>query len=320
MNEHITEQASAPLTLGQTLVAGREARSLSLEEAANRLHLNPRILEELENDTLAAGVELPFMRGYLRNYGKLLGLSGDALVVQFDELHHRLLLKKPTVTPAMKTEQVPMDDPGGSWGYVLGGVLLLALGAAYFWWQSSPGTNVVGQLLSGDKDELAAPASTVAVPADEVRRIALEPASSSTPSSNPSAPATAPVSPAAPGSTAEQASTATPLPSAALPETAAATPSATPSATTPAAETVAAASLALRFQADCWIKIEDAKGEVLSRGLKKAGDALKLAGVPPFNIVLGNPGSVSMTFQGQAVDLSKYPLDQVAKLQVGEKG
>ncbi|KEY89986.1 hypothetical protein CF66_9016 [Candidatus Photodesmus katoptron] len=71
--------------------------------------------------------------------------------------------------------------------------------------------------------------------------------------------------------------------------------------------------LTMSFQSDCWIQVKDSSGRLLSTGIKKAGHNLELISVLPLNIILGVPESVSMTFAGKSIDLSRYTSGKVAR-------
>ncbi len=62
----------------------------------------------------------------------------------------------------------------------------------------------------------------------------------------------------------------------------------------------------LDFSADCWVRITDARGEVLAVGVKGDGKHMPMRGVAPITVILGDPSAVSMSFQDQTFDLSGY--------------
>jgi cytoskeleton protein RodZ len=98
--------------------------------------------------------------------------------------------------------------------------------------------------------------------------------------------------------------------------TAVANPNSTTSAlnATPASETPAAATLQLRFSADCWLEVYDKNNQRLAFGNQAAGKQLELQGELPFNVKLGNPPAASMRLNGVVVDLSAYPAGRVARI------
>ncbi|MBI2379757.1 MAG: DUF4115 domain-containing protein [Gammaproteobacteria bacterium] len=301
---------------GARLKAAREEKAWSKAETATRLHLSVSVLDELEGDMLRASVELPFMRGYLRNYAKLLGMPGDELVKSFDA-QHRGRGEEQRVKPIVKHKHEPLDA-SSPLGYVVGLGLLVVVGGAYFWLNKTVAPETVApapELIATDADtEPAGVAMPETMPGEPVQDGAArsEPQDASLPVAAAQAsagePATAEVKPAA---------LPQPVPTQTVSDVAAAPPERKDPKPLAAAGSV---PLVMSFTGDCWIKIEDANGTVLSRGLKRAGHAVNLAGPPPFKLILGNPGAVSMTFKGEAVDLSQYPANQVAKLQLGANG
>ncbi|NRA54724.1 MAG: DUF4115 domain-containing protein [Gammaproteobacteria bacterium] len=74
--------------------------------------------------------------------------------------------------------------------------------------------------------------------------------------------------------------------------------------------------LDLDFSQDCWIKITDASNEVLAIGMKKAGSVLTVSGMAPLQVTLGAPAAVSITYQGEALDISRYIIDNAARFSV----
>jgi len=48
--------------------------------------------------------------------------------------------------------------------------------------------------------------------------------------------------------------------------------------------------------------------------LARAGSALRIAGMPPLTIVVGNSQGVKMTYAGKAVDLARHTKFEVARL------
>jgi cytoskeleton protein RodZ len=81
LDEEIAE--SKDLTVGQMLKGTREDLKLSLEEISAELHIEPRFLQALEEDNLEVFSAPVFTKGYLRQYGKRLGLRESDLLVQY---------------------------------------------------------------------------------------------------------------------------------------------------------------------------------------------------------------------------------------------
>lgn len=70
---------------GQRLRAEREARGMTEEEVARELNLTISFLKALEADDYERLPEATFIRGYIRNYARLLEMPSDDLASTFDE-------------------------------------------------------------------------------------------------------------------------------------------------------------------------------------------------------------------------------------------
>lgn len=94
-----------------------------------------------------------------------------------------------------------------------------------------------------------------------------------------------------------------PLPPEAVPAPVLAPPGAPgPEAATDEAAVPAAAptaELVLRFSGLSWVEITDAAGERLAVRMGRAGDVLELAGIPPFEVLLGNAPNVHLEYNGK---------------------
>jgi cytoskeleton protein RodZ len=100
-------------------------------------------------------------------------------------------------------------------------------------------------------------------------------------------------------------------------------PSATPAATQ--AESVMPPQAALpvdvdvptlrfTFAARSWVEVADANKQLLHSGENPGGSQLTLTGKPPFDIVIGNAGKVTLAYGDKVVDLTPHIRAEVARL------
>ncbi|HST01540.1 MAG TPA: helix-turn-helix transcriptional regulator, partial [Usitatibacter sp.] len=129
-------EAATRRTLGQTLSAERERQGLSRSDAAQRLHMSAWQVEALETGDFTRLPKGTFLRGFVRNYAKVLGLAPDAVMpllvedappggrpgivvptqnIRFDPLHERLQ------SPYVKAATIAFV------------VVAVALAAMYWW-------------------------------------------------------------------------------------------------------------------------------------------------------------------------------------------
>ena len=108
-------------TIGGTLRATREARGLSIQDAANRLRLMNRQIVAMETNDFASLGQPVFVRGFVRNYARLLGLDPKAILE---------IVGGENVQPIEVVKSSPVVLPG-AWftsGWLIAGLLaLLAL-------------------------------------------------------------------------------------------------------------------------------------------------------------------------------------------------
>ncbi len=123
--------------VGRLLTQAREQAGLSREEAAARLRLSARQIEALEAGNPEALPGPTFVRGFIRNYARLLEIDAQPLLESLRD-----------VAPdgggshiSLQTENIPIDgDEPTPWrAYLLIGVVLLLLLAAWMWFMDDGG-------------------------------------------------------------------------------------------------------------------------------------------------------------------------------------
>ena len=83
----MTETEQGRLLLpGQRLRSGREAAGLTQAEIANRMHLSVSYIRALEADDYDRLPKAAFVRGYIKNYAKLVNLPGDELANLYQQM------------------------------------------------------------------------------------------------------------------------------------------------------------------------------------------------------------------------------------------
>jgi cytoskeleton protein RodZ len=96
------------------------------------------------------------------------------------------------------------------------------------------------------------------------------------------------------------------------------TTSAVETQTAAAVDASANATINLSLNAECWVDVVDATGKRLVFGSRQAGEQLNLRGVAPVKVLLGNAAAATLSFNGEAIDLSGYPTGRVARLTLGQ--
>ncbi|MCC7163145.1 MAG: helix-turn-helix domain-containing protein [Anaerolineae bacterium] len=94
------------MALGETLRRAREARRISLNQAALETRIRQAVLEALEDGDFTGVPPRPFLRGLLRNYALYLHLDADSVLDEYDyETGHR---------PAIARTPPPEPEPSAS--------------------------------------------------------------------------------------------------------------------------------------------------------------------------------------------------------------
>lgn len=318
-------------TPGELLRQSREASGLSLQEAATKLHLHQRIVEALEHDDEAQLPTPIYVRGYLRNYARLLGLDSEAVLAAYDarDNHHPEL--KPPV--AAKSQVSSSDKPVRAVTYLLTlGLVVLLLA----WWQSRH----LGEegLVDLDNWQLDKPTPVMS---DEELVIDSDAETVDSGLGYPIPIVRHPDGPATDTSAPEPESPAPANADDKPPEQLAPAPLATTTGDTDAAtggdagtdaellETLPEVGesgrgnsgdrgLRLVIEEESWIEVYDADGKRLYLGLASPGETVRVNGKPPLEVLLGYAPGVDVSYNGDTIDTIEQSQAGVAQFSVGD--
>ncbi len=74
------------MSIGEILREARAKKGMSLEEVENETKIRRKYLRAMENDDFSTLPGKVYVRGFLRTYARFLGLDGEELVRQYDEM------------------------------------------------------------------------------------------------------------------------------------------------------------------------------------------------------------------------------------------
>lgn len=84
-SENSEREIHEPAAFGQQLMLAREKAGMSIDEAARALNLKEEIVEAIEDSALDRLPPVTFVQGYIRSYARLLGLSEEKILNEFEE-------------------------------------------------------------------------------------------------------------------------------------------------------------------------------------------------------------------------------------------
>jgi len=232
-------------------------------QAAERLHVDPSLIEALEAERFEELGASVYVRGHVRRYADLVGESPGELHALYSTSAHSA--RTPDLTRVPKSE----ESVGASSALLVPAVLVVIVVAVIgtVWW--------IGGTLSLSPSRAAhSGGGSVLQPA---RAVASRPAAAVSPVG---APPVAEVG----ASGAERAA-------------------GTPRAVLPAPGPERAAALRMHFAEDSWAEVYDARGQRLFYDTGSADSTRTVSGTPPLKIVLGNPAGVSLELDGRPVSI-----------------
>ncbi|MGI2027345.1 helix-turn-helix domain-containing protein [Endozoicomonas acroporae] len=300
MSEQDTQQEEAIQTFapGAVLARARDSQGLSILEVAESLKITESYVKAIEESTFDILPQAAFVRGYIRNYAKLVGLNGEDLVRDFDHFMGVDGLESPRLQGSKKLKPLRAHS-APSPVYALALLLLVSLGGfGYYLWNSLLGIEpvvevaIIEDVSEGVSEPLVTDASVVsvpsvaeisegleeeAVPADDTAILKEDPSLEDEPVLE------------------EVVSEGLPI--------AMAGSEVVDTIDEPNSPIVGLIQpLVINFSEDCWVEIKDATGEVLISTVQRAGSSINLDVFPPVNLRFGNtPGVDSILLDGEPV-------------------
>jgi len=242
---------------------------MTLLQAAEKMHVDAKVIESLEAERFDALGAMVFVRGHLKHYAELVGEQPAALLDMYAAATKPALpdlTRLPKVAPMARPSKLAVPALVVLIGFALIGIVGWVL-----------------QTLHGPRGSTgsAQPSSVSGVP-DNVPGKGSNAAASSL-ANGPAATTPAPTAPpaASPAASAHR------------------TADGTAGADANKPVRGKAIDVTLRFAADSWVEVYDANGEKLFYDIGSADSSRKLTGVPPLRVVLGNAPGVSLDINGK---------------------
>jgi len=315
VEETMSQPTDQQILIGKLLRDSREAKGIAIEDMAEKLHLLTDVVRGIEQCDFEEMPSRVFVRGYVRNYARLVGLNAQEMLDKFDQAHPEDL----SHLQIDKTPHLPTDSPVASrfagivtWLTVLAIVILFVV-----WWygyltreeakditaeQAVVTEEVIVQspIELAPREESVTPPAFVAEPAEEAQAVELKqdviepkvvvPVESILESQPVVAepmfiePAQAPVIEEKPIEVVEAQPQAPVIP-----------------------------DVRLKLNGDCWVIVKSDDESFKLVGLYNTGYEKIFEGNAPYTIVLGNYESAELWVRGELYDLTPHARGNVAR-------
>ncbi len=288
-NNEIDEQSAAANRpepkVGQLLRSARLEQGISVQDVARQLRFSAKqvtALEEDKYDQLAGGT---FLRGFVRNYAKLL---------QLDEAPLLRVLEKSVPPSAAQivpppVEGIPFPSNRGQRKRILiiaGGVVIALVLLVYEIYRSND-ASTAKQPSVGAETRMEGATAILLPPPQAASGGGGEGLKQDIPDT--------------------VAGGVTPAPANGQPASAAAVPGSEGTHGDAAAVAGPSASgIQLVFEGESWTEVRDGRDQLLLSSVNPAGTEQILHGAPPYSLVIGNAADVKLVYNGKPVDLAPY--------------
>jgi cytoskeleton protein RodZ len=345
MSDMAGAAADTHLTASQVLRESRERMGFSQEQVAHELYLTPNYIRLIDSDEIDKIAKQAFVRGYLRSYAKMVKVDDDDVVARF-EISQGAKPQKIVVRGVTRESLGSTNFTGPVIQTGILGLVGLIIIISLVWSLSSgedesevvvtsPGSSVVvassgtledenvGVSLLEETEPYGAPVSEPATDA------AIDAPNSAENDSQASSESSSQEAPPPSASSLQLTSADEQSISDNMQEYAS-----TLEVTSPA---VSANQISIQrrdgvvsvmangedelrflFTDECWVKIEDGNGASIYGDLNRAGDELVVAGIAPFEVLIGKAPAVTLEFNGRPIDLGPHTTAvDTAKVKVG---
>ena len=293
---------------GELLRTAREKAGLSQGDIASKLRMGIKQVRALEQDQYAALPTGTFLRGFVRNFAKAVGVAPDVALRLLAQTHQEAVALDASAVVMPSQQNIKVPTPGGEIAtprmraLIATMIAVLLSAVVWYWWEY-----VRPNLAEGGRPKVVAAEKSVSEP------IAL-PAPSVTAASPDLvlAPETKAVPPATAQPDTPAAGTLTlPAVAAKTPESAEVAPD-VPRPALPAGSGV----LGFTFSGESWVEVVDRNGKTVLDKKFKDGDTEEVVGRTPFTVVIGNAKATRMAYDGKEIDLAPHTRVSVARVTV----
>lgn len=337
---HSEEVSSHLPSRGALMRSAREKAGLTVAQLATGMNLSQRQILALEADDLTALPSATFVRGFVRNYARIVGC--DPAEFESEEYTRTERKDSPAITLAPPADHMPIESNRSSanrrWLIAAGVALIVGLIGGYVRLEhveqardlivkqsenlspvATPNLAREDQPAVTSSSEAASHASSAAPSASPVASnpIAETPGTASSVRTTPAVSSAVGSSAAVTSSLASSTASAIPSPAVVIPPKVGSADATADINASPAPQrldpNLPAYPVVLDLQQDSWVDLREIGGKVFIHGLVKAGEHRQYQARGQVKVVIGNASTASLSWKGKAVDLTESTKESVAK-------
>jgi cytoskeleton protein RodZ len=305
------QRSSVAVSPGKMLLQARLQAALTQEQVAKELYVTVSKVKALEEDDYSRLSSDTFARGYIRAYANLVKLDVVVILTAYDALIDSL---QPKVTVQKQAPAVAENSHRGAWQFLaVIGVFFVALWLISVWFfdNHSDDQYVVGVAASSSSADAISSGVSSSLAVSEISKSdALPVTSAPVASDSSSVSSISNTQVIASASVSNVASTGA-ISSVAVVESVIAESSSS-------AKKTSLDELSFSFREESWLEVSDSRGDVLATELQPAGSQLKLMGLAPFDVKLGNSPAVDISLNGKKMDVIPLMGSNVLTLKIGK--
>lgn len=307
------EQSSDATSPGKILLQARLQAGLTQEQVAKELYVTVYKVKALEADDYSRLNSDTFARGYIRAYANLVKVDVVVILTAYDALMDSL---QPKVTVQKQAPVVAENSHRGAWQFLaVIGVFFIALWLISVWFFDNHNDDQYVVTVAASSSSAGSISSGVSssLTVDELNKSDVLPVASvdaaSVSGSVSSIATKLNAQVIASASTSSVASTG-------ATNSVAVVESVTAESASSAKKT-SLDELSFSFREESWLEVSDSRGDVLATELQPAGSELRLVGLAPFDVKLGNSPAVDISLNGKKMDVIPLMGTNVLTLKIG---
>ncbi|MFT7228417.1 MAG: cytoskeleton protein RodZ [Methylophilaceae bacterium] len=301
---------SQRLECGAKLRSARIAQDLSTQAVAKQLRLSNKQIDALEQDDFAALPEPTIVKGFIRNYAKLLKIPADTMLIAYAEMTPDAVPCAMVLNSGINKKITEKKTKSGGSGYLLFALLFLFGLGAWFFYQSyiqKPEITNTVAYISGVLPTLDLPTRESELEEALPAALAASPEAQLTESDNAQSVASeiTSVETATVASTSDKAIVAAQASAQLVDEK-------------EAPAVVGKTRLEFNATQETWLNVVNQSGEEVYNKILYAGNRDVIDVSQPLEIVVGNAHGATLVVDGNPIDLAPYTRANVARVRLNQ--